>query len=182
MFWGTAGAQVFISGQGGSAALSGGSVIQAAPPAAANYDPQLGSAVSLAAGYHFNDWVSAQAGYSWNRNLVVVSQLAPTGFSRSPTTRSQKAVAFEGMLYFRPRASRLRPYLSSGPAIVRFPKENTAGLRVAVGIDIALRKGWAVRYSFSEMLTSNPFARELNPPAPGKLMNFQNLWGVLRTF
>lgn len=138
--------------------------------------------VNIAVGYHFNDWVSAQAGYSWNRNLLIVSQLAGTVFSQSENARGQNAVAVEAMLYFCPRANRLRPYLSAGPAVVSFPNERSAGLRVAVGIDVSLRRGWGVRYSFSEMMSSNPFAKDLNPPAAAKLMNFQNLFGVVKTF
>ena len=152
------------------------------PPAAANYAPKVGSAANIAVGYHFNDWVSAQAGYIWNRNLLLVSQLAGTAVSQSENTRSQNAVAVEAMLYFRPRARRLRPYLAAGPALVIFPKERAAALRVSVGIDIALHGGWAIRYTFSETMSSNPFARDLNPPAPGKLMNFQSLFGVVKTF
>jgi hypothetical protein len=177
-----AAAQVFVSALGGSAALSGASVIRATPPAAANYDPKVGPAVQIAVGYHFNDWVSAQTGYSWNRNLVTTRQLAGTVFSQSEQLRAEHAVAFEAMLYFRPRASRLRPYLSAGPSVVSLLKQRTAGLRVAVGIDIALRGGWGVRYNFSEMVSANPFAQALNPPAGGKLMNFQNLFGVVKRF
>ena len=181
-FAGTAAAQLFVSGLAGTTALSGGSVVRAVPPAAATYDPKLGSAANIAVGYHFNDWVSAQAGCIWNRNRVIVSQLAGTAFSQSENTRGQNAVAVEAMLYFRPRQSHLRPYLSVGPAMVIFPNENLAALRVAAGIDIGLGRGWAVRYNFSETISSNPFARDLNPAASGKLMNFQNLFGVVKTF
>ena len=138
--------------------------------------------MNIAVGYHFNDWVSAQADYSWNRNLLIVSQLAGTSFSQSENTRGQNAVAVEAMLYFRPRASRLRPYLSAGPAVVSLLNERTSGLRVAVGMDVSLHRGWGLRYSFSEMMSSNPFAKALDPPAAGKLMNFQNLFGVVKTF
>ena len=138
--------------------------------------------MNIAVGYHFNDWVSAQAGYIWNRNLLTISQLAGTAFSQSENTRTQTAVAFDALLYFRPRASRYRPYLSSGLAVVSVLNEFKAGLHVAVGIDLPLRKGWGVRYSFSEMMSANPFAAALNPPAGGRLMNFQNLFGVVKTF
>lgn len=182
VFCGTAFAQVFVAGLAGTAALSGGSVIRAAPSAAANYDPTAGLAANIAVGYHFNDWVSAQAGYIWNRNLLTTSQLAGPVFSKSENIRTQHAVAFDAMLYFRPRASHFRPYLSAGPGVVSVLNERKAGLRVAVGIELLLRKGWGVRYSFSEMMSANPFAAALNPPAGGKLMNFQNLFGVVKTF
>lgn len=171
-----------MTGLAGTAALSGASVIRAAPPAAANYDPKVGLAANIAVGYHFNDWVSAQAGYIWNRNLLINSRLTGTTFSQSQTTHTQTATAFDALLYFRPRTSRLRPYLSSGLGIVNALDEYTAGLRVAVGIDVSLSKGWGLRYSFSEMVSANPYAAALRPPAGGKLMNFQNLFGVIKTF
>ncbi len=157
-------------------------MIRANPPAAANYDPKVGPAAQLAVGYHFNDWISAQTGYSWNRNLLTIRQLTGTAFSQSEAVRVEHAVALEAMLYFRPRASRLRPYLSAGPAVVSLLNQRTAGLRVAVGIDISLRGGWGVRYNFSEMASANPFAQALSPPSGGKLMNFQNLFGVVKRF
>ncbi len=182
LFCSTARAQVFVAGLAGTAALSGKSAIRATPPAAANYDPRVGPAANFAVGYHFNDWVSAQAGYIWNRNLLTTTQLAGTALSTSQDTLTQSAFAFDTMLYFRPRESHLRPYLSVGPAVVSLLDEHHAGLRVAVGIDISPRKGWALRYSFSEMMSANPFAARLSPPASGGLMNFQNLFGVVKSF
>jgi opacity protein-like surface antigen len=178
---------VFVAGVGGSAALSSASVVQGTLPAAANYDPKVGPAVNVGVGYHFNDWVSAQAGYIWNRNRVIASELAGSAFSRVETTPNQHAVAFDALLYFRSRESRLRPYLSAGPALVNVElggsdSERRLGWRVAVGIDIALHDGWGFRYTFSEMISGNPFAKTLNPPAAGRLMNFQNLFGVIKTF
>ena len=60
--------------------------------------------------------------------------------------------------------------------------ENKLGLRVAVGADLMIGSGWGVRYSFSEMLTANPLATNLQPPGQGKLMNFQNLFGFVKVF
>ena len=165
---------------GGAAALSGASVVTAA--AAANYDPKVGAALNLAVGYHFNEWVSAQAGYIWNRNRIITTQLAAPVFSQTEAERAQHAISFDGMVYFRPRADRLRPYLSAGPAVVSVLDQRKLGLRVAVGIDIQLRAGWAFRYSFSEVMTANPFAETLRPAAKGRLMNFQNLFGVVKVF
>ncbi len=56
------------------------------------------------------------------------------------------------------------------------------GIRVPVGVDVLIRSGWSVRYTFSEMISSNPIAGALSPPASGKLMNFQNLVGILKVF
>jgi outer membrane protein W len=174
--------QVFVVGMGGAAALSGASVVRAAPASASNYDPKVGTALNFAAGYHFNDWVSAQAGYVWNRNLLITRQLTAGIFFEQQQQRAQHAIAFDAMLYFRARSSRLRPYLSAGPGVVRVLDQHKAGLRVAVGIDVKLRTGWFARYSFSEMASGNPFAEQLNPPASGRLMNFQNLFGIGKVF
>lgn len=86
------------------------------------------------------------------------------------------------MLYFRARNSRIRPYLSAGPAWVRLLHEDKRGLRVAVGADLMIGSGWGVRYSFSEMLTANPLATNLHTPGQPKLMNFQNLFGFVKVF
>ena len=176
----TATAQVFVTGLGGAAALSGASAISSA--AAANYDPKIGPAANFAIGYHFNDWFSAEAGYIWNQNRVVASQLSGSVFSQNETVRVQHAAFFDAMVYFRARLSRVRPYLSAGPAIVTVLDQPKPGLRVAVGVDVRLRSGWGVRYSFSEMITANPLGAALQPPVNGKLMNFQNLIGVIKIF
>jgi hypothetical protein len=55
-------------------------------------------------------------------------------------------------------------------------------LRVAVGIDCALAEGWAIRYSFSETIRNNPASEQLSPPGQRNLANFQNLFGVFKTF
>ena len=55
-----------------------------------------------------------------------------------------------------------------------------ATLRVAVGLDLRLGRGWSVRYSFSESLSGNPIAAQLSPPGQRNLANFQNLFGVVR--
>ena len=57
-----------------------------------------------------------------------------------------------------------------------------ARLRVAVGMDVALAGGWTARYSFSESVSGNPISAQLSPAAPRNLANFQNLFGVVRTF
>ena len=171
---------MFVTGLGGAAALSGASAISAA--AAANYDPKVGPAANVAIGYHFNDWFSAEAGYIWNQNRVVASQLSGSVFSQNESVRVQHAASFDAMVYFRARLSRVRPYLSAGPAIVTVLDQPKPGLRVAVGVDVRLRSGWGVRYSFSEMMTANPLGAALQPPVNGKLMNFQNLIGVIKIF
>ena len=179
---GAAEAQIFVATLGGTAALSGKSIIQSVPPAAANYDPRVGPAANFAVGYHFNDWLSAQAGYIWNRNRITTTHLDGSSVVASEDTPSQHALAIDAMLYFRPHASRLRPYLSAGPALVRLLEQRKPALRVAVGIDITAYRGWKFRYSFSEMMSGNPLGTRLQPPASGGLMNFQNLFGFTKTF
>ena len=96
----------------------------------------------------------------------------------------------------------MRPYLSVGLGVVRLhtneagpsvargaagPPTNTLAatrplLRVAVGMDVALRMGWSARYSFSESLSGNPISAQLSPPGQRNLANFQNLFGLVRTF
>ena len=55
-------------------------------------------------------------------------------------------------------------------------------LRVAVGLDVSLGGHWGARYSFSEGLSSNPISAQLSPPGQRSLANFQNLFGVVRSF
>jgi outer membrane protein W len=175
-------AQVFVTGLGGAAALSNAATATPSPPSASNYDSKVGPALNATIGYHASDWVSFQAGYIWNRNRIVTTNVAGATFSHTESTRGQYAVSGDLLLYFRPRTSRIRPYLSAGPAWVRLSKENKLGLRVAVGADLMIGSGWGLRYSFSEMISANPFATALYPPAQSKLMNFQNLFGFVKVF
>ena len=175
-------AQVFVTGLGGAAALSNAATATPSPLSASNYDSKVGPALNAAIGYHASDWVSFQAGYIWNRNRIVTTNVAGATFSQTQSTRGQHAVSGDLMLYFRARSSRIRPYLSAGPSWVRVLDENKAGLRVAVGVEVMIGSGWGVRYSFSEMLTANPLAAHLHPPGQPKLMNFQNLFGFVKVF
>ena len=106
------------------------------------------------------------------------------------------------MLYFRNLKSRVRPYLSVGAGVVRLISaeesiEQTNGtptlaplgftsvkpaLRVAVGVDLAVKNGWAFRFTFSETLRSNAISAQLDPPGQRNLANFQNLFGFVKYF
>ena len=55
-------------------------------------------------------------------------------------------------------------------------------LRVAVGIDLALTRGWAFRYSFLEAIQQNPISPQLTLPGQRNLAGFQNLFGFVKTF
>ena len=184
LFHGAAQAQFFLTGLGGSAAVTNTAAASATPlPSASNYDAKLGRAASISPGYHINDWFSVQGVYIWNRNRITVSELSGGILRVSETMETQHALGADLMVYFRPRSSFLRPYLSAGPAIVHSLNQNRPGLRVAVGADLKLgKKGWGVRYTFSEMMSSNPYGMALHPPSAGRLMNFQNLVGVTKTF
>jgi outer membrane protein W len=138
-------------------------------------------------GYHWNDWVSIQARYFRNRNQVISTEVSGGAFHQSDASSTQSTAAAEVLVYFRPRASQIRPYLSAGPAWVQFHlpnggRQSKLGWPVAVGVDIALRKGWGVRYTFSETMSGNPWAAQLKPPTQSILMNFQNLVGFVKVF
>ena len=55
-------------------------------------------------------------------------------------------------------------------------------LRVPVGIDVTVHRGWRIRYSFTENLSRNPISHELSPPGQHTFKNFQNLFGIVREF
>jgi hypothetical protein len=175
--------QLFLTGMGGSAALSNAAGVSANPVSASNYDAKVGPALSISPGFHFNDWFSVQAFYIWNRNRIIANAFTGSQLVSNTTVQTQHALGADLLLYFRPRSSHIRPYLSVGPAWVHLWRENRPGYRVAVGTDLLSRRtGWGVRYTFSEMMSPNPFAAALSPPAKSRLMNFQNLVGIIKTF
>jgi hypothetical protein len=174
--------QLFFGAMAGTAALSSAAAAPPNPPRASNYDPKLGPALNLEAGYDFDDWFSVQAGYLWNRNRIVSTEVRVETFAQRIKDEDQSALAANFMVYFRPRSSRVRPYLAAGPAWVRVAGGNKLGLRVPVGLDVMMRPGWYFRYSFSEMITGSGFGATLSPPAAGKFMNFQNLFGFVKRF
>ena len=173
---------MFVTGLGGASALSNAAAASASPAAASNYDAKVGPAFSVGAGYHFSDWFSAQTGYSWNRNRITATEVAGSVFRRTEQAAEEHALGADLLLYFRPRASHLRPYLSAGPVWLRALSENRIGLRVAVGVDLTIKSGWGVRYTFHETMSANPFGAQLRPPGNSRLMNFQNLWGLVKVF
>jgi len=73
------------------------------------------------------------------------------------TSREQALLALRGTVTLPPQE-----FQSTVPA-----------LRVAVGMDFALRAGWAVRYSFSETIQNNPISEQLSPPG---------LFGISKSF
>lgn len=193
-------------------ALAGVSVLSAdaqsitnGPDAAISaYAPQNGPALNLFGGVHLAPYFSVQGNWMWNTNdlTLVSSALSPMGgrFYEQRRQSGQHTVVFDGLIYFRRLDSTIRPYLGTGLAFVHVsstkvidtsphgltPPGNISatriGLRSHVGIDVKLTGRLAFRYSFSETISSNPISDALTPPAPRRLANFQNFFGVVRRF
>ena len=108
----------------GVSALSADAEHRAAPGelAVSLYKPENGLAVNGFAGAHLTDYLTVQANYIWNRNgLTLLSSRAEGGatvFYEQARGSAQHAVVGDLLLYFRGRASRLRPYLSAGGGVV----------------------------------------------------------------
>ena len=169
------------------------------------YKPETGPALNIFVGSHVHEYLTVQGNYVWNRNDVTLTSVRATdsgpSFYDAPRVSSQHAFIGDLLVYFRERRSAIRPYLSAGVGVVRFqtaargsdnvrnaalppatPVASHAVLRVAVGLDMSLGGGWGVRYSFSEGLSSNPISAQLSPAGQRSLANFQNLFGVVRSF
>ena len=193
----------FVGVLGGVATLSGdpSSVVTADGFAVSQYKPENGASVNVLFGAHLREYVSVQANYIRNTNeLLLFSGLgggSGARFFEQIRASSQQAVIGDVLVYFRERASRVRPYLSAGLGVVRLettgrgasvdgglaapPANSTSSettLRVAVGVDVVVVGRLSVRYSFSESISANPISRHLEPPGSRGLMNFQNLIGV----
>ena len=201
------GLQVYAGGVAGVSTLSADarSIVSTDELAVSLYKPETGPALNLLLGVHLGEYVTVQANYIWNRNaLTLVSArtaAAADVFYEQPRTSSQHAIVGDLLVYVRARRSRIQPYLSAGAGAVRFeslsdgtaivrgaaPPPSTfaatrATLRVAVGMDVAIQRGWSVRYSFSESISGNPVSEQLAPAGECGLANFQNLLGLIRTF
>ena len=174
---------------------------------ASAYKPENGPAVRVFAGRHFSDYFAAEVHYGWMRNDLTLSSIRPSAgpevFYEQDRNGAQHTVMAEMLLYFRRRDRAIRPYLSAGGGPVFFRSgsdtiretrgmpelapgdinSTKAALRVAVGIDIVVGRGWALRYSFSEtILNGNPISERLTPAAKRDLANFENLVGFVKTF
>ena len=172
---------------GGVAALAtlsadGRYMISSAGSQVSLYSPKNGPALDLFLGRYLKDYVSVQGNFIWNANdlTLVSTTTSPQGGSYYSEVRgsSQTAVTGDVLVFFRDRHSRLRPYLSVGTGIVHLQSSqrqiefvsgspvlppmdfsaNNAVLRVAVGIDVKLRRGFCLRYSFSETISPNPIS------------------------
>jgi hypothetical protein len=180
--------------------------ITATRTAVSLYRPFNGFAINVFGGIHLTDYLTLQGNYVYNANdlTVVSTRLSAAGEDLFEQRRKSGQHAFIGdvLIYFRNRDSWARPYLSGGVGSVRFrsvardtisfrgnpdllPDEFTSiapSLRVAVGIDLTFRTGWAFRYSFSETIRGNPISGRLTPAGERNLANFQNLFGIVKFF
>jgi len=196
---------------GGIAALAtlsadGSSSVSSTESQVSQYKPENGPAVNVFVGRYLGNYVSVQGNYIWNSNdlTFVSTNVSPQGnnFYQEARNSSQTSLIADLLVFFRDRQSRVRPYLSAGGGVVHLRSSqtgleatsgspllpphdfsaNTAGLRVAVGIDVKLRHGFSFRYSFSETISANPLSEQLSPTGQRLLKNFQNLWGFVKTF
>lgn len=193
---------------GGLATLSadGRSTLSPVMSQVSLYKPENGPALNVLAGWDFSRYLSVQGNYIWNRNdlTLVSTAFGPAAMSQYEEARSsQQSSAIVDLLgYMRGRHSRVRPYLSCGTGLEHLssslnvvklatgslalpPQQfsaNRIALRVAVGIDLNLARGWAFRYTFSEAISSNAISEQLVPPGERALKNFQNLFGLVRHF
>ena len=199
--------RLFAGGLFGVSALSpdARSVVAGSDAALSLYDPKTGPALNLFAGVHIAQYFSVQANWMWNRNdLTLVSSFTTAqggGYYEQVRHSDQQAFVLDGLIYFRGLNSAIRPYLGTGLSILRFstgevigstarglepPTGDIAstrvGLRSHVGIDFRLSRHLSFRYSFSETISSNPISGSLTPPALHRLMNFDNLFGLVARF
>lgn len=198
----------FVGGAFGVTTLSadGQTAITTTGSMVSLYKPENGITGRFFYGRHLSNYFSVQGTYTLNRNLLTLTSLATSAGQESvyEQTRSstQQMVGAEAMAYFRPRSSALRPYLSFGGGASHFassaqrvtvqrgslpvpPAAFTAAkpfVRVDVGIDMKLTRGWKFRYSFGETIIRNPISVQLTPQGKRNLASFQNLFGFVKEF
>ena len=199
---------MYIGALGGLATLSGdgSSNVTASSASTSLYDPRNGGAASIFWGWHIFKYVSIQGNYIWNRNDLTLTStlLNPTAssFYQQPMSSAENAFIGDVLVYFRPRGDRVRPYLSQGGGVVHFSSRVSGSTvsngnlavppggssstfptsRTAVGLDVRVARAWYFRYTFGENISHNPVSAQLSPPGQRLLKNFQNLFGMYRTF
>ena len=169
-----------------------------------SYAPANGGALDVFVGAHLHNYFSVQGDFIWNKNsLRLNSTSSGTGsFYEEDRSSTQEAAIFSFLIYFRPQASRIRPYLGTGIGVAHLASSSerlvaSAGapslpavrfsstgpvLRSHVGIDLRVTHKVDFRYSFSETIGSNEISRNLSPRGPRRLANFQNLFGFIIRF
>ena len=198
----------FLGVMAGVATLSADarSEVAAVPSAASLYKPENGPTLQALGGRHLTDWLSVEASYVWNTNDLTLTSLASgngnTSSYEQKRDSTEQSASGDVLVYFRNRASRIRPYLAIGLGLIRFTStERTLqatplpppvpsqkftstepAVRFPVGIDISPWRGWAIRYSFTETIRANPISAQLSPPGQRHLAVYQNLFGFLKYF
>lgn len=190
---------------GGVSSLSAdaSSIIGQSAAATSSYKPENGAVFGVFGGVHLNDFLSLQANFMRNRNdLTLAAVQSPNSAYEQLRQSSQLGGAGDVLVYFRRLRSRVRPFLSAGVGAVRFKSEVRAltqrrgslvppprefrsvnpALRVAVGIDLEVGRGWSFRYSFLEAIQRNSISAQIAPPGQRNLATFQNLFGVVTSF
>ena len=191
----------YVGVLGGIATLSGDAGSATTPQGLnlSSYAPANGPALDVFAGLDLENYFSIQGNFVWNRNDLVLNSASSAKASsyQEKRTSSQQAGVFDFLVYFRPRRSRIRPYLGTGVGVIHLSSSQTQLIslqaspvlppptfsstnpvfRSHVGIDLRLTGNLAFRYSFSEFIGHNEISRHLSPPAPRGLKNFQNLFG-----
>ena len=202
----SAGDAIYVGAMGGIATLSAdaGSEHVGQGLSLSSYAPANGGALDVFAGWHLHNYFSVQGDFIWNRNSLRLSSTssASGSFYEDDRTSSQQAGIVSFLVYFRRRASRIRPYLGTGVGVAHLSSRrervvSSAGspelppvrfsstgpvLRSHVGIDFRLCHKVDFRYSFSETLGANEISRNLSPQGSRKLANFQNLFGFVIRF
>ncbi len=198
----------FAGAQTGVSTLSadGRSIITGTSTSISLYKPENGPTFQGLFGRHLSDYLSVQATYGWNRNSLTLTSSQSSAdrgaFYEQTRSATQHAAVGELLLYFRRQGRSVRPYLSvGGGAIHVTSSEKTIrgmieegiaapggfsstkpALRVAVGIDLFIKGGWAFRFTFSETIRRNAISAQLTPPGQRNLANFQNFFGFVKTF
>lgn len=203
----SAAGQWYAGGSAGIATLSGDGAanVTATAAATAQYQPRIGLAAQAFTGRTFGNYFATQGAFSWNRNQLTFIGLdnSAAAFAFEQQRRSQQfTLGIDGLIYFRKRGERLRPYVSGGVGWLRVSSSaatlrNASGApplpaarfiahkpywRTAVGLDVTLKHRWRFRYTFWETVSTNPFGAELRPQGRALLLNFHNQFGLLREF
>jgi len=194
---GTMGGIAVLSADAGSHATSAGLNLS-------SYAPANGGALDLFGGVRVQKYFALQLDYIRNSNDLRLNSASSNSntFYEENRTSSQQAVMFNAMIYFRRASSRIRPYLGTGVGVVHLSSRagrlvasggapvlppaqfssTSPAFRAHVGIDLRLTRRLDFRYSFSDTIGSNAISKQLSPPGPRGLENFQNLFGFVVRF
>jgi len=196
----------YFGAMGGIAVLSAdaGSRTTSAGLNLSSYAPASGGALDLFAGVNTRNYFTLQMDYIRNSNDLRLNSASSNSatFYQEDRKSSQQEVMFNAMIYFRRTDSRIRPYLGTAAGVVHLSSRagrlvasggapvlppaqfssTSPAFRAHVGIDLRLMRRLDFRYSFSDTIGSNAISKQLSPPGPRGLENFQNLFGFVVRF